>query len=472
MKEKTTTENQLRYILYVSGIIIVATVLCFILSRAGVENESFIMVYIIGVLLSTAVTKGYVYGVITAVLGLLCYNYYFAYPYFSLRINDIQDAIMLCLFLITAIIGGGMASRYKTQSRIAEKNEETTRMLYEITESFVDITGFENIVNTAMKYIHDLTGYSCEVNIDGEIYFFGTETDTVLYAPHEFPVKGKSDHPVTVTVYAGKITQDHNKIINSVVHQTALVLDREAIYTEREKYRLDIETERLKSTLLRSISHDIRTPLTGILGASNIIVQSESVLEKSDMVSLAKDITEETEWLIMTVQNILNMTRLSENTLSLQKETELADELILQATTRISRMYPEESAHLKTVLPEELLFVNVDGPLMVSVLTNLLDNAFRHAGDYTAVTLRAYAEGENAVFEVSDDGRGIDEDLLGNIFDGFVTVKTRNSDKGRGMGLGLSICRAIVSAHGGTISAENGQKGSIFRVTLPKEGEE
>ena len=194
-------------------------------------------------------------------------------------------------------------------------------------------------------------------------------------------------------------------------------------------------------------------------------------MKKEDVTALAKDIMEESEWLILTVQNILNMTRLSDNTLTLHKDIELVDDLISQAITRISRVYPKEIHKLSSEIPDELIFVNVDGALFVSVLINLLDNAFKHSDNHEKIVLRAYSEGENAIFEVTDDGCGIDENVIHNIFEGFVTHNDPSSDRSRGMGLGLSICRAIVNAHGGTITAQNLEKGASFRVTIKREEE-
>lgn len=473
MRAKNNRSDHLSCILSVIAIIVVATLLCTVLSEMGVENESLTMVYLIGVLLSTVLSKGYAYGLITAVFGLLSYNYFFTYPHFTMRINDIQDVIMMCFFFVTAIIGGVMSSKYKTQSQIARQNERVSLLMYEITESFVDLTGVENIVNTAMKFIDRLMGYDSEVNISGRTYRSSEKAVSSEHCGYCLPITGKSEQLGTITVFAppGSITPDEDKIIKNIVYQTALVLDREAIYTEREKYRLDMETEQLKSTLLRSISHDIRTPLTGILGASTTIAENAATLDTSSVTGLARDIMEETEWLILTVQNILNMTRLSDNTLTLQKNTELADDLILQAITRISRVYSRASQVLSGQMPDELIFVNVDGPLFVSVLTNLLDNAFKHSVNHTKIIIRAYAKDECAVFEVIDDGEGIDEDIIGDIFGGFITGKSRIPDKGRGMGLGLSICKAVVEAHGGTIEAENTGNGALFRVILKKEGD-
>ncbi|MBR6801124.1 MAG: DUF4118 domain-containing protein [Eubacteriaceae bacterium] len=464
--------TRLLYPVYVILIIFAATGFCMILSMIGIENESIILVYLIAVLISTVISKGYIFGFITAVFSLLSYNYFFAYPHFTFRINDIQEVIMMCFFFVTALIGGGMSSRYKTQSRISAENERTTKLMYEITENFVDITGIENIVNTTMDFIYRLTGEYSTVSVYGKTY---TNNPHLTDAPERYtiPITGKSKQLGTLTVFTSRnlLSADEDKIIKAAIYQMALVLDREAIYTERENYKLDMQTERLKSTLLRSISHDIRTPLTGILGAATTIVENDDVLKKEDVTALAKDIMEESEWLILTVQNILNMTRLSDNTLTLHKDIELVDDLISQAITRISRVYPKEIHKLSSEIPDELIFVNVDGALFVSVLINLLDNAFKHSDNHEKIVLRAYSEGENAIFEVTDDGCGIDENVIHNIFEGFVTHNDPSSDRSRGMGLGLSICRAIVNAHGGTITAQNLEKGASFRVTIKREEE-
>lgn len=465
MKRKETYANHAVCCMFVALIVIAATGVCGILASVGIENESLIMVYIIGVLLSTLVSRGYLYGFITAVLSLMTYNYFFAYPYFTMMIYYKRDMVMMCFFFVTAIIGGGMSSKYKLQTTKAMENERTSRLMYEITETFAGLAGAENIISAAEKFISEMTGYHCSVKISCGENVQAVEGKYCLSFSGNSGIAGN----VIIDVSPEMISQDDEKIIKAVANQTALVLDREEVYSEREKYKLDVEAERLKSTLLRSISHDIRTPLTGILGASTTMVENSDSMNKDDMADLAKDIMEDAGWLIMTVQNILNLTRLSDGAFDLRREIESVDDLISQAIGRISKVYSGGTVSLSSQIPENLIFVNVDGQLMVQVLVNLLDNAFRHSDGAENVILKAYEDDKNVIFEVSDDGGGIDENIINSIFDGFVTRSSHSSDKGRGMGLGLSICKEIVNAHGGHIEAENTKNGAVFRVRLPKE---
>ncbi len=238
------------------------------------------------------------------------------------------------------------------------------------------------------------------------------------------------------------------------------------MYEERNKIALAIESERLKSTLLRSVSHDIRTPLTGIMGASSTIIDNFSSLDENTIKGLARDINEESARLISTVQNILDMTRITEGKLLLKKGFEAVDDLITQVISRVPFLTSQN--RLKVKIPDEIVLVEVDGKLFVQVLFNLLDNAYKHSDENTLVTICVRTDGDQIIFEVSDNGKGIDESIRDTLFDSFVTLPGHSADKGRGVGLGLSICKTIIAAHGGEITAENNKDGGArFTIKLP-----
>ncbi|HQQ89932.1 MAG TPA: ATP-binding protein, partial [Oscillospiraceae bacterium] len=254
----------------------------------------------------------------------------------------------------------------------------------------------------------------------------------------------------------------------AVVHQMAIVLDREFIYLEREKIRLAMEKEHLKTSLLRSLSHDIRTPLTAISGASGLIIDNYDSLSDEEVLELAKDIHEDSSMFMLTAQNILDMTRITDGRMEIKKNYEAADDLIGQAAAQTRTFL--EGNELQVHLPEEILMVRVDGTLIVQVLVNLISNACKHAGGQVKIELSVYRSGGDVVFECADNGHGIDEGLLGTLFNDFVTLPRNMSDKGRGVGLGLSICKAIVEAHGGRITAENrASGGAVFQFYIPDE---
>ena len=183
---------------------------------------------------------------------------------------------------------------------------------------------------------------------------------------------------------------------------------------------------------------------------------------------MLKDICTDAEWLNTMVENLLNMTRIQEGRLDINKKNEVVDDIISSAVTLVSKRIGNHT--LKTETPEEILLFPVDARLFIQVLVNLLDNAFRHSGDGTTVVISAFAQRNNMVFRVSDNGRGIPEGKLEQIFDNFFTTAYQNGDRQRGVGLGLTICKAIVEAHHGKIAAYNNEKGgATFQIELPME---
>jgi two-component system sensor histidine kinase KdpD len=233
-----------------------------------------------------------------------------------------------------------------------------------------------------------------------------------------------------------------------------------------------MERERLRSTLLRSVAHDLRTPLTALTGASSLLADQYAQLSGEERKKLAADISEEMVWLGNLVENILNMTRISEGQLALHKQEEVVDDVVNEALTHMSRNL--QNRRVDVLLPDEVITLPMDGRLIVQVLINLLDNAVKHTPQGGAIGLTVRVEQRNAVFELTDNGSGIDEVVKDTLFDGFVTGRSTVVDGKRGMGLGLAICKAVVEAHGGRIWAQNQPAGGArFVIELPmKEGDD
>jgi two-component system sensor histidine kinase KdpD len=361
---------------------------------------------------------------------------------------------------------------------MAKQNEKTAQLLYNISKSFLNLTGTSSIINNGIHYILEYTGYQCRVMLDHKFNFEETEFKTIDFPMDEhsdnafytLPIMDLANQIGTITLANVKLplSYQNDMLIKTVVYQMALVLDREFIYNERERIKLAMESEHLKSTLLRSISHDIRTPLTGIMGASSLVLDSFGSLDEASMKHLISDINEDAIWLINSVQNILDMTRISEGQLVVRKEFEAVDDLINQTVTHVSWL--TRSNRLHVVVPEDIILVESDGRLIVQALVNLLDNAYKHSGNDTIIELKAYYEHKSVVFEVSDNGTGIDESIKNTLFESFVTLPRDISDSSRGVGLGLAICKAIVNAHNGKITALNKPDGgAVFRIELPCE---
>jgi two-component system sensor histidine kinase KdpD len=251
--------------------------------------------------------------------------------------------------------------------------------------------------------------------------------------------------------------------------QLGIALDRENLYNEQENIKLAMERELLRATLLRSVAHDLRSPLTALLGAGNLLADNYETLSEKERKKLAMDLSEEILWLTNLVENILNMTRINESGLVVRKEGEIIDDVVSEAVAHIERHLKERKFSVN--LPESVVMVPMDGKLIVQVLINLLENAIRHTPEDSEIMLEVMEGRKIIKVVVSDTGDGIDSNIKDRLFDKYVTLDQGVTDGKRGIGLGLSICKAIIEAHGGTIYAEsNWPKGTRVIFTLPLEG--
>ena len=239
---------------------------------------------------------------------------------------------------------------------------------------------------------------------------------------------------------------------------------------QRERLRAENEKEKMRANLLRSVSHDIRTPLTAILGATSAVLENPE-MSPEDRSILLEDVRDDAQWLIRVVENLLSITRIGSDQASIAKSPEAAEEVLGEAARKFRRRFPQVS--VSVTAPESLLMVPMDPILIAQVLSNLLENAVLHGGTTTAISLSVQKEGDFARFSVRDNGRGIPESALPTLFDGTMKhSETPTSDGKRNMGLGLSVCLAIVRAHGGTMEAQNLETGAEFSFRLPLNKEE
>ena len=227
----------------------------------------------------------------------------------------------------------------------------------------------------------------------------------------------------------------------------------------------EAERQRTYADLLRAVSHDIRTPLTGIMGATNVLLEQDGELTEEQRRALLTDAHEDAQWLIRVVENLLSVTRIGGEVAKLNKSWEAPEEVIEGAIAKFAKRHPEIA--VKVMVPDELLLVPMDPLLMQQVLTNLLENAAIHGGGVTLVTISLEKSSENAVIYVTDNGCGIAKEKMPTLFDGSADSGSWGDMK-RNMGIGLSVCRTIVMAHGGSIYAENKETGgAMFRIVLP-----
>ena len=236
---------------------------------------------------------------------------------------------------------------------------------------------------------------------------------------------------------------------------------------QREQLRVENEKVTMRANLLRSVSHDIRTPLTSIVGATSVVIENPQ-LSEPERRELLEDVRDDALWLIQVVENLLSITRMGNEQAKITKQVEAAEEILAVAVGKMRKRYPEPKISVR--VPEELLLVPMDAILIEQVLCNLIENAIVHGKTTTEIRVKAEQRGRNALFSVTDNGQGIAPEAMDSLFDGTMKhSETQAGDIKRNMGIGLSVCMAIVTAHGGSMSAHNIEQGAEFSFTLPME---
>ncbi len=489
-KKQTVATN----ILKTAAVLALCTAVAYLFNLAGLRTENISMVYLVGVLLITMATERLLYGIAASVASIFAYNFFFTAPTFTFRVNDPNYIVTLVILLAGSFIVSLLTSKLHRHVAEAQYREKQMRSLYDISTSFLGVSGMDDIVRYGMNGLSRLENRQCIIytardlsmgkhaaaeleeneaarwcfeNVKpcgcGTDYFSGSQW---MY----LPIRSGNEVYGVAGIHCGDTAPAPGEMlmIQTVVSQISGAMQRETLYRQQEESKLRIEKERLRNNLLRAISHDLRTPLTGIAGSASFIADSVKNLSEEQILSLVGDIRSDAQWLNNMVENLLNMTRISEGELVLKKQPEVVDDVVSEAYRRIERLKGERDISIN--MPDTVMEVPMDGRLVIQVLVNLLDNAVKYTPEHAHIDLRAYPESGYMVFEVSDDGKGIDPSILDKVFHNFVTAPALSGDAKRGMGIGLGICKSIVEAHGGVIVAMNNDRGgATFKFALPLE---
>lgn len=481
------------------GVVALATLVSFALKALLNLNESgYIITYMLSVLLVSYLTQGYLYGIIASVLSVLVFNFFFTEPYYTLMTYSPEYPVTFVVMMIVSLITGTLTTRVKYESQRAELREKRMRMLYELERDLLAIRNIKEVAQVAAKDVSQLFGTSVLVTVSdvggqtGQAYIEGDNvfdsgselsacieafhsgnacgTGTPLFSESRAyfqPIKGQRGvlGVIGIALPSGsQIPEGQRMFPETIGAQIALAIEREQMYERQQRAQLEIERERLKGDLLRSVSHDLRTPLAGILGAASTVKENYELLTDDVRKDFLQDICTDAEWLNHLVDNILSMTRLSEGKVILKKEMEAVEELVAGAVQRIKKR--TQNKDISISIPDELIMIPVEGILIEQVIVNLLDNAIKHTPENAKVHVAVEREGDNIEFSVHDSGPGIPEEELSLVFDRFFTSAKQGR---RGFGLGLAICKSIVEAHGGKITAFNDPNGgAVFRFVLPE----
>lgn len=320
-----------------------------------------------------------------------------------------------------------------------------------------NVTG-KNPVNTTLLFILFLIVVSCCTTG----YFYGILYCllTVLYflkqniIPFDYPVTFVSMLAITVSI---------STLASHLVMQANTI-------AEREKQLSEAEMEKMRANLLRAVSHDLRTPLTGIIGNSVVFLENQEHLSEKEKTAIVTNIYEDSNWLINMVENLLSITRIRDQNLCISTSEESIEEVVAEALQKMEKRHPECIIHAK--IPDQFIMLPMDAILIEQVTINLLENALYHSRSSVPIDFIVEDGGEEVTFTVRDYGVGIPVEKLNNLFDGMDYTNPRSVDTHKGTGIGLAICKTIITAHHGTLTGRNHKCGAEFTFTLPKTKEE
>ena len=474
----------------------VATALALAFRSMGITESSIVLLYLLSVVIAS-VTAGRVYGIGASVVAVVLFNFLFTEPRFTFVVNDAQYLVTFPVMLVVAVITSELTARIRRQAEEAERREVLTKLLYESSRSLLGAQGQAEVVRSATRHLSSLIerpvacafdGGGDEPIVIGEITAADREAlsgpvrrvlgahDGARPSPVSTPgavwtlvpvgVQGRTLAVIAVDTGGEAMPRATAESLRAVVVQLALALDREEMSRREEHARLEIERERLRANLLQSISHDLRSPLTAIVGSATTLLADQAPADETRS-ELARSIRDDARWLTGLVENLLSLTRAEESAVRFQGVVEVLDDVLSSAIGRVDRIH--ETHRLRVDLGDEPVLVRMDSGLIEQLIINLLENALQHTPAGTTVDVRVRRDDGWVVMVVEDDGPGLSERVLEHAFERFYTERAI-PDARRGMGLGLSICRAITAAHGGTITVRNlASGGASFAVRLPAE---
>ena len=449
------------------GVLVLATGAAALLDSLFEQNNNVSIIYTLAVVIIANITPGYIYGIIASIISVVGVNYFFALPKFAFNFTQTGYPITFASLLVASIIMSTLMTRYREMAHIAQMRELRTKALYDLTNEFLAVDDAESFAQIACEHLSRVCdAKTCYAPAQEKL----PEDVPICIA---LPVEVRSHRFGTIYVpqqtCAALANEGLLAQMKMIVSQLALALERNQLIQEHRRVQLQAEAEKMRSNLLRAVSHDLRTPLTSIQGASATILESGDQLGREVSCQLVKDIHENAQWLIRMVENLLSVTRISDGPAAIKKEPEVVEEVVAQAVGQVRKRFPDKA--IKVRVPDEMLLIPMDAMLIEQVLINLTENAFFHAKTSEAVEITVHDAGDSVAFEVRDHGTGIAPERMGTIFEGIgADPRDAGGDAHRGMGIGLSICRAILRAHHGTISVRNAEdSGAVFEFTLPKE---
>lgn len=485
---------------------VASTIIGYGFYAVGLRDANIITIYILGVLLAAIWTNGHLYGALASFLSVIAFNFFFTVPRYTLQVNDPDYLVTFLIMLLASVISSTLATRVKKQARQSAKKAYYMELLMngsqklqqgrdeqEIIRIAAELVG--KLLDSPVLYALSLKGKKLDFHVEPvneaakllaalnaeelgvadwvvkNNKHAGATTNTLSSAQNLYmSIRGNQEVMGVIGIpgkYYPALDVFEKNIIIYILNECGLILERRRLRSEKQAIEMETQRERLRSNLLRAISHDLRTPLTSISGNAGILMEKSIDLSQEKKQEIYNSIYDDSIWLINLTENLLSITRFENSSMRLQINAELLDDVFKEAVSHLDRKAKEHKIIVE--LEDDLLMARMDVHLIIQVIINIINNAVKYTPVGSEIKLSAKKQDKMVCISIADDGPGISDESKEQIFDMFYTSGI-DADSRRGLGLGLSLCKSIVDAHGGSIEVkDNEPHGAVFSFTLPLE---
>ena len=499
LKRKTIIPS-FKDILFTVMLLIIETLIGYLFMKIGFTESNIIMVYIVGVLVTAILTNSQICWIASSVLSVILFNFMFTFPHFSLVAYGEGYPITFAVMLIVSLITGSISNKMKSQVKKSTETAYRTKILFDANQLIQNAKNDEEIIGVTIsqikklldketfvylsknkkyytkvlesleeiKDLEEVSNESIQLVLDKNTKGgYGTEyykNDNIAY----IPLSGNKNMfgVVVIKLKQNPIEPFENSILLSIIGECSLAIENYYNLKEKELNEILAKNEQVRANLLRAISHDLRTPLTSIMGNSDNLLFNNKILDEDTKMQMYSEIYEDSLWLVNLVENILSITKLENGKIKLNYTTELVDDIIDEALKHINKNKIKHSIIVKRF--KDLLLVNVDVRLVIQVFINLIDNAIKYTPEGSTIIISVTKNESKVIINVIDNGPGIKDMDKNRIFEMFYIGDNIIVDGRKSLGLGLSLCKSIINAHGCEIKvSDNKPTGTIFTFDLP-----
>ena len=493
-----------RELLLTLGILTAATAIGWLFLRLGFTDANIITLYLLGVLFTSVLTSGYTCGILASILSVILFNYFLTEPHLSLLAYGSGYPVTFVIMLGASILTGTLAAKLKAHAQLSAHDAFRTKLLFDTNQQLQKAQSKEDAYQTTAVQLQrllerDILVYPAENGQLGTGLFYAADGSPACSVPPaqresevvewtwqnrkragattaQFPrakylylairTQQQAYGVIGISIAGKPLDAFESSITLSILGECALALDNLRNAREKEEAAVLAKNEQLRANLLRSISHDLRTPLTSISGNADTLLHSYNVLDEQTRKQIFTDIYDDAQWLTGLVENLLSVTKIADGSVKLRLSDQVVDDIVSEALRHIDRRSAEH--HITVDCGDEPLLVRVDAGLIMQVLINLVNNAVKYTPAGSNIRITAIPRENMAEICVSDNGPGIPDELKEHVFEMFFTGGNPIGDSRRSLGLGLTLCQAIIHAHNGEMTLkDNSPHGCIFSFTVP-----